>query len=180
MSRLTFRNWDPQHDAEAAFKIYSDIEVVRYLGCRVTVMESVEMQRERLQKIADSAASTGGVTGFWAACLDGEPVGSALFKELPDGEGNPTGDFEIGWHLRRDKWGQGLGTQIAAAMLELAHRHVPRVLAIAYPQNLASLRVMEKIGMQPLGLTSQYYGVECIAYESSLLARNGDNAATHR
>jgi len=180
MSRLTFRNWDPQQDAEAAFKIYSDIEVVRYLGCRITVMSSVEMQRERLQKIADSAASNGGVTGFWAACFGGEPIGSALFKELPDGDGNPTGDFEIGWHLRRDKWGQGLGTEIAQAMLDLSRRHVPRVLAIAYPQNLASLRIMEKIGMKPLGLTNRYYGVECMAYEANLLPGNGDNTASHR
>ncbi len=177
MGRLTFRNWDPQQDAEAAYKIYSDFEVVRYLGRTPAVTTSIEEQQERLQRIVDAMESRGDMTGVWAACLGPEPIGSALFKELPDGDGNPTGDFEIGWHLRRDHWGQGLGTEIGRAMLAMALSHKERVLAIAYPDNKASIRIMEKIGMQPLGLTNQYYGVECIAYEAKLLSSNGNDTA---
>lgn len=177
MSRLTFRKWDPQQDAEAAYTIYSDPEVVRYLGRTSAVTTSLEEQRERLQRIVDAMESRGDMTGVWAACLGSEPIGSALFKELPDGDGNLTGDFEIGWHLRRDQWGQGLGTEIGRAMLDLALSHKERVLAIAYPENKASIRIMEKIGMQPYGLTSRYYGVECVAYEAKLFSSNGNDTA---
>lgn len=180
MNRLIFRPWNPEFDAEAAFRIYSDPEVIRYLGRSPTVTATIEEQRERLQKIVDSMALRGDNTGVWAVCFDGEPVGSALYKELPDGEGKLTGDYEIGWHLRRDMWGKGLGTEIAMTMLERALMDVDRVLAIAYPENLASLRIMEKIGMKPIGLTDRYYGVECMAYEFSSLSGDGDYAASDR
>ena len=62
-------------------------------------------------------------------------------------------------------------------MLAMALSHKERVLAIAYPDNKASIRIMEKIGMQPLGLTNQSYGVECIAYEAKLLSSNGNDTA---
>ena len=180
MSRLTFRPWNPELDAEAAFRIYSDPEVIRYLGRSPTVTASAEEQRERLQKIVDSMALRGDNTGVWAPCFEVEPIGSALYKELPDGEGGLTGDYEIGWHLRQDMWGKGFGTEIGQAMLDRALLDVDRVLAIAYPENLASLRIMEKIGMKPIGLTDRYYGVECMAYECCSLTGDGDDTASDR
>jgi RimJ/RimL family protein N-acetyltransferase len=56
---------------------------------------------------------------------------------------------EIGFSLRRDRWGDGLATE--AARLLLAFGFGPlglhRIAATAHPDNTASLRVLEKVGM---------------------------------
>ena len=46
-----------------------------------------------------------------------------------------------------------------------SHPELEKIFAIAYPENGASIRVMQKIGMREIGLTSKYYGMEVMAYE---------------
>jgi RimJ/RimL family protein N-acetyltransferase len=63
---------------------------------------------------------------------------------LPDGRT----EIELGWHIRRDLQGCGYGTEAARAWLEpLAAAGVPRSIALVRPENLASRRVAEKVGM---------------------------------
>jgi ribosomal-protein-alanine N-acetyltransferase len=59
-------------------------------------------------------------------------------------------EVEIGWWLAPPAWGRGLASEAARAVLRAAfHRaHLRRVIAIAMPENRASRRVMEKIGMR--------------------------------
>lgn len=56
----------------------------------------------------------------------------------------------IGWCVDPALAGRGLATEAAAALLELCFEHlgVRRVVAGAFADNLASVRVMEKIGMR--------------------------------
>jgi ribosomal-protein-alanine N-acetyltransferase len=62
---------------------------------------------------------------------------------------NPGGRHEMGWVLRRDMWGHGIVTE--AARVLLAHVSAlpgaTAVFARCRPQNVASMRIMEKIGM---------------------------------
>lgn len=57
---------------------------------------------------------------------------------------------EIGYVLRRDMWGQGLATEVAALLLRFsfADLGLHRVFATCDPANRASVRVLEKIGMR--------------------------------
>jgi len=62
------------------------------------------------------------------------------FKELPL--------YEIGWRLLPQYWGQGMATEGAKAVLELAKKHnIQDVYSFTAEANKASQRVMEKIGM---------------------------------
>ncbi|RLP67932.1 N-acetyltransferase [Mycetocola reblochoni] len=56
---------------------------------------------------------------------------------------------EIGYHLVRARQGQGLATEAARSCLELARREFPgeTLTAIIHPDNVASRRVAEKLGM---------------------------------
>lgn len=58
-------------------------------------------------------------------------------------------DPEIGWWLARRYWGQGLATEAAQTALQHAFQHagLQRIISIARPENTASTRIMEKIGM---------------------------------
>lgn len=57
---------------------------------------------------------------------------------------------EILYHLHPDYWGRGYATEIARKLLELAFSTcgLHRVIAACDPRNTASLRVIEKLGMQ--------------------------------
>jgi RimJ/RimL family protein N-acetyltransferase len=56
---------------------------------------------------------------------------------------------EVGWAVRPDRWGEGLATELGACSLQVAARlGIPQVVAYALPHNVASRRVMEKLGMR--------------------------------
>ncbi len=60
------------------------------------------------------------------------------------------GRWEMGWVLRRDAWGKGYATEATRAVFgEVAARgDVHTIFARCRPENLASARVMEKLGMR--------------------------------
>jgi RimJ/RimL family protein N-acetyltransferase len=56
---------------------------------------------------------------------------------------------EIGWHIKKTFWNQGVATEAATAARDLAFRRfaIARLVAIIHPDHIASRRVAEKIGM---------------------------------
>jgi RimJ/RimL family protein N-acetyltransferase len=59
------------------------------------------------------------------------------------------GEFEIGWRLREEAWGQGCAKEAAIASLDLAFDRfdAPRVVAVTALQNLSSQGLMIRLGM---------------------------------
>jgi len=55
---------------------------------------------------------------------------------------------ELGYRYCRDAWGQGYATEAAAAVIAEIYQktEMDRILACVHPQNLASIRVLEKLG----------------------------------
>lgn len=58
--------------------------------------------------------------------------------------------LEVGYHVRSDVQGRGFATEAAAACRDYAREHVEtaELVAIIHPDNRASERVAEKIGMR--------------------------------
>jgi ribosomal-protein-alanine N-acetyltransferase len=76
-----------------------------------------------------------------------------------------TEDPEIGWWLARRYWGRGLSTEAAEAALRDAFERaaLDRIVSIARPENAASLRIMEKLGLSfEAGL--EFEGVHVVRY----------------
>jgi [ribosomal protein S5]-alanine N-acetyltransferase len=75
--------------------------------------------------------------------LDNKLIGSAVLMHLPD---NP----EIGWTVHRDYWRQGYGTEMGKTMLLLGFDKLNfhRITSVCSIYNVASYRVMERIGMR--------------------------------
>jgi RimJ/RimL family protein N-acetyltransferase len=89
--------------------------------------------------------------GFFAATLktDGSFVGWLGLNRVlddPDLGGSP----EVGWFIDRRHWGQGLATEGArvAVTYGFATLELDRIIARYRTDNVASGRVMEKIGMR--------------------------------
>ncbi len=87
--------------------------------------------------------------GFWAAIekSTGQFVG---WFHLRPGEGAGPLEPELGYRLRRDRWGQGYATEGSKALIDKAFRElgVERVYASTMVVNAASRRVMEKAGLR--------------------------------
>lgn len=77
-------------------------------------------------------------------------------------------DFELGWTTGRAFWGKGYAPEAAAACLDFAFNEMKRtrVISLIDPENVASIRVAEKIGER---LTEERFttgGHELLVYEA--------------
>lgn len=74
-------------------------------------------------------------------------------------------EVEVNYLLSSRYWGHGLATESAIAIVSYGFKslQLERLVALAKPENLASLRVMEKIGMQD-EKNIQLYDVEWAFY----------------
>ena len=143
-------------DADAAFAIYSDWEVARWLGSTPRAVENLEEIDAFLTRVMSRQDPPG--HGFWAVeTHDGDLVGAVLLAPLPGSD-----DVEVGWHLARAEWGKGYATEIATAALDHGFDEVglAQVIAVVYPGNVRSLAVVQRLGMEPQGRSDRYYGVE--------------------
>ncbi len=75
------------------------------------------------------------------------------------------GTPEVVYHMAPAYWGKGYGTELGRAALDFGfNQHsFERVVAIAKPDNAASIHVMEKLGMRFQQRTN-YYGIEVVEY----------------
>ncbi len=157
--RLQLRPWQ-SGDVDTILAIYSQWGVARYLGRTPKAMTG---RADAEAALARWTALSDGRLGVWAIVPvdEGVPVGSVLLKVLPlSNDGGPSGDIEIGWHLRPQAWGRGYATEAATRVLEHAWTlGLDEVLAVTYPENAPSQAVCRRIGMTPLGLTDRYYDV---------------------
>lgn len=58
------------------------------------------------------------------------------------------GAIEAGWTIAPGSWGEGLATELGAASIQVAERdlRVSELVSFTLPDNVASRRVMEKLG----------------------------------
>jgi ribonuclease HII len=152
-ARLRMFTLDDLDDLHA---ILSDPEVVRHVGTGLPITR--EETEAALKSIISHWERRG--TGRWAVTdkASGRLIGWAGLRLL---EGTP----EVVYLLTKDYWGNGLATEVARACLSYGfdRRHFGRIVAIAMPANLASQRVMEKLGMRREG-EARYYGYDVVRY----------------
>ena len=79
----------------------------------------------------------------------GELVGHAGIKLVDNPLAKNQGDHEIGWLIREDRWRRGYAEEAVRAILDWAFGRVdaPQVVALTSDLNVASWKLMEKLGM---------------------------------
>lgn len=96
--------------------------------------------------------------GLWAVIdkKSGEFVGQCGITLQDIGERERV--YEIGYLLRRDKWGLGYASEAAAACKEYAFTHgIRKIYSIIRDNNLASMRVAIRNGMLPRKIIVKHY-----------------------
>jgi RimJ/RimL family protein N-acetyltransferase len=146
-----------REDLDSIYRLGSDPEVMRYITYGKT-----QSRREARRDLAKRIRGSRGKTGYWIAeeKKDGSFIGWFTLKPLPG-----TKEYEIGYRLLREKWGQGFATEGCLRLLSYGFTtlNLPQITAVAMPENAASRRVMEKIGMQLKG-TGIFYNTHCVVY----------------
>ncbi len=141
--RLLLRRWRAE-DREPFYRINSDPLAMRYFQSTLSRAES-DALADRIEAGFDQRGF-----GLWAAEL-GETgaFGGYIGLWVPAFEAHFTPCVEIGWRLAPDLWKQGLATEGARAVLQHAFESLglAEVVSFTTTANLASRRVMEKIGM---------------------------------
>ncbi|WP_026542958.1 GNAT family N-acetyltransferase [Paenarthrobacter nicotinovorans] len=141
--RLRFREMT-MADLDAMSSLLGDPEVMTYYPAPKTREEAAAW----IQWNRDNYARDG--HGLWIIeTHDGGFVGDC---GLTWQQVNGRSELEVGYHVRRELQGRGYATEAALACRDLA-RDVLRVellVAIIHPDNVASRRVAERLGMRHL------------------------------
>jgi RimJ/RimL family protein N-acetyltransferase len=149
--RLTLRPLT-RADVQPMAKILGDPHVMRY-SVRGTLNEAAtaEFVLWSIQSYA--------LCGFGPWAVDDKATGAligfcALNQENVDG----AEEVEIGYRLAQPFWGQGLATEIVRATLAYGFESLGlrSIIAIVQPANVASVRVIQKVGFNAF-VYSQYH-----------------------
>jgi RimJ/RimL family protein N-acetyltransferase len=158
--RLVLREFD-EGDVAAFYVLGTDPAIIRYTGDPPGGMTSLEDALEVLRSRPLADYSKYGY-GRWA-CVDkasGVVIGFAGLKYLTDLD-----EVDIGFRLLPAYWGQGLATEASRAVVEYArkHFHLDEIIGLVDLANVASARVLDKVGFTRLGMM-QYHGDDVVRY----------------
>ncbi len=167
--RLTLRP-PTTDDLDAFAEIFADPEVCRFIG------DGKPRPRDRVEHSLRNCILCWQRRGFgpFAVLHEGRIIGDTLlypiarsgtdFSDL-DARGP---EIEIGYRFARSAWGRGFATEAARATMDWAFSpagpDLPELIAVTYPENAASQRILEKLGMQRLGETRDYYNEATVLF----------------
>lgn len=149
--RLVATSW-LECDVDDLSAMHSDAETMRF------VRQGRPETRPETAALIDQYIAEHTATGFtkWRVIdLDDCLVGRAGFGTQLDGR-------ELGYTIRRELWGKGLATEIAAALVSwhLANAAAIPLYAYVAVDNPASRRVLDKTGFESIG-REDHCGVPC-------------------
>lgn len=141
--RLTLRQMS-EADAGHVYLLNGSPQVTRYLG--EPTLDSPEQALAILRTHIFPQYEKYGV-GRWAVVLKAgaEFIGWCGLKYLADPD-----EYDLGYRFRESFWGQGYATEAARAVLQFGREQLPgkRIVGKVLVENLASRRVLEKLGLR--------------------------------
>ena len=163
--RLLLRHITPD-DFSNLYRMNSDPEVKKYVGDG-SVRNKEQMLMELDMLISHYTRKPG--LGIWAAVLkeNNEFVGASGLVYYDN-----TPEIEIGYRMLKENWNKGYATEASRGLLNygFGKLKLKKIVSSAHTENLASRRVMEKIGMSFVdtrfhyGCMQAYYEIEVDAY----------------
>jgi RimJ/RimL family protein N-acetyltransferase len=140
--RLTLRRFTSE-DVEVFFRINSEPDLVQYTTrAALTSLAEAATTLESTNFRADESVGLGRF-----ACVEkstGLVVGIVGLRPTPEHD-----CFAFGYRILPEYWGQGFATEAATTLLQYGYEtlKLAHIVATVFPQNLASQRVLEKLGL---------------------------------
>lgn len=144
-ARLVLRRIE-EGDAALQYRLLNTPAVMEHLG---GPKELHEIEAKHARAMASFAREGFGFM-MMVEKASGELVGHCGLKRVDNPHAPNRGDFEIGWLVREDRWQRGLAHEAMRAVIDWAFtRHrAKRLVALTSARNVASWRLMEKLGMR--------------------------------
>ncbi len=132
-----------ESDLDRLAEIYADIEVMHYIGKGIVL--TYEQSKRSIENWYKYYEKFG--FGNWAAIEkeSGKFIGICGLSWLED-----KSDVEVSYLFSKDAWGKGYATETAKAINKYGFdvTGLKRIVALVYPQNTASIHVIEKLDMK--------------------------------
>ncbi len=161
--RLIAREFLPT-DAPLLMKLNDDKKVIQYTGDKAFVNEKQALSTIERNIIQRQYEQYG--YGRWAVHLqsNGLFIGWCGFRKDPE-----TCEVDLGFRYHKRFWNKGFATEMAQACLDYARENMQEksIVGRVAKENLASIRVLEKIGMQ-LESETDCHGQEALLYRMEL------------
>ncbi len=140
--RLILRPFEPA-DLEAAFGWFGDPVVMWFTV--TSPDKSIEETKKRLTYFDNHQQAHGFSKWVILNAASGVAIGDSGLLVLPE-----CGWIDLGFRLAQPYWGHGFATEAALAWVHAAFDefHIHRLGAFVHPENVASIRVLEKLGFQ--------------------------------
>lgn len=155
-------------DLGAYAPIFADPEVMRFIGDGS--LRSVERVAQSIERTHELFAERGLGVLVVTDRVTGEILGDCFVVPVMRSGADPADlrdrgpEVELGYRFKRSAWGKGYATEAATAVLGWAlgpdGPGLEELIGVTHPENEASQRVLLKIGMEPVGLTNRFYGME--------------------
>ena len=141
--RMILRPWT-RDDIDGLLGMWTTPDVRRYLW------DDVVISRNTAEEVVESHLSTSDkhAVGYWALQPVEQPgtlIGFCGFRFI-----DASSNLELMYGLLRDFWGKGLATEACVAAIEYLWNATDFTVLYARtdPPNAASVRVMQRVGMQ--------------------------------
>jgi RimJ/RimL family protein N-acetyltransferase len=149
-------------DVEFLHRLWTDAAVRRFLW------DDRVIARDEAAAVVEAGIESFGQHGFGMWVVHAEaPIGFCGLRHF----GEPPENVEILYGLLPAYWGRGLATEAARAVMRAGFdRGLPRIFAGADPPNVASIQVMERLGMRfdairvIDGRDATYYAIDAAAF----------------
>lgn len=143
--RLVLRTIE-ESDAAAQFRLLNTPTVMARLG-GVKELHEIEAKHAKAMQLYEQEGFS---FLFMIEKSSGEMVGHCGIKRVDNPLAKNQGDHEIGWLVREDRWRMGYAEEAMRAVIYWAFGRVgaPHVVALTSQVNVASWKLMEKLGMQ--------------------------------
>ncbi len=150
-------------DARAIMALSTDADVRRFLGGPLSA--------DRARVRADGIVSGRAGGKYWVVCLHENPVRACigLVHVGPHHDGQ---DDELAYEFSKEVWGRGIAFEAVQAVINSAFSALgySRLVSETQVKNLASRRLLERVGMQPEKMLTRF-GEDQILYA---ISRDGD------
>jgi len=160
-SRLRLRHFTPD-DVAIMFRLSTDPDVIKYAD---TPAQDMDEARQRLEEGPLYDYEKYGYGRFAVELKEtGKVIGFCGIKYLPEID-LP----EVGYRYLKEYWGRGIGTEAAKVCVEFARDDlkIKKLIALIIPENIASIKVAEKLGMTK-GPLIHIFDVDALQYEMML------------
>jgi len=156
--RLILRQALPIDLDDWAGQVFGVPEVIQYMPKRdMTPLQRAERAFNNYNKLWEEYS-----LGGWIITdkQSGKFIGSIEIEYLDD-----TDEYELGYCMGKDHWGKGIATEAGRAVVRYGFETVKldRIIAVVVPENIASWRVLEHIGLV-FEKKAVYYDLDVVYY----------------